>query len=116
MSPAHDDGKLHLVAVAKQKVVLRVVPSPIQAERICVALDASGSDGAAGLRRVALRELPLPHAGKERHLLGEDVAVDDTSVHGEDTHHEHDVASVESHREQLVLLAALERLLPVDHS
>ena len=53
--------------------------------------------------------------GKMRKFFREDIAVDQASVHGEDTHHQHDVSAVKGHAEKFVLLASLQWLLPVDH-
>lgn len=119
VSPTHNDGQLHLVRVREEQVIVGVVPAPIQTEWVCVALDTCCDKSlrlaCRGFGVVAFRELPLPHGREQRELLGEDITVDQTSVHGEDSHHEHDVTTVKSHAEEFVLLATLQRLLIVDH-
>jgi len=57
----------------------------------------------------------LPHAVEDRHIFREDIAVDGTSEHGVQAHHEYDVPSEESHGEELVQLAFGQWLLPVNH-
>ena len=115
VSPTHNNRQLHLVGVGEEQIVLGVVPAPIQTEWVGVALDASCGKCLLGLGVVAIREVPFPHGREQGKLLGEDITVDQTGVHGEDSHHQHDVATIERHTEKLILLSALQGLLPVDH-
>jgi len=110
VGPTKKNTELHLVTVGEEKVIVSIVPAPIHSEGVGVTLLANHSDGLVGLK---VRD--FPHRGEDGELLGEGVTVDETSVHGEDTHHEHDVATEESHGEELVLLGAQKGLLPVDH-
>lgn len=110
VSPTKKDTELHLVTVGEQKVVISIVPAPIHTEGVGVSFFADHSDS------LTLLEVGnLPHGREYGKLLRESVTVDKTSVHGEDTHHEHDVTTEEGHGEKLILLGAHEGLLPVDH-
>jgi hypothetical protein len=110
VGPTKKNTELHLVTVGEEKIVVGVVPAPIHTEGVSVTFLADHSDGLS-----FLEVGNFPHRREDGKLLGEGVTVDQTSVHGEDTHHEHDVATEESHGKELVLLGAQERLLPVDH-
>src|SRR6266536_2715754 len=112
MGPAHDDTKLHLVTVREQEIVLCAMPHPVQTKGIAIVSFQMCLDCLTFFPPVG--NIPLPGAGKNREGFRENVVIDQTSVHREDTHHQHDVSTVKCHGEKLVA-DLLELLIPVDH-
>jgi hypothetical protein len=108
VAPTEQNTELHLVAVGEEQVVLRVVPAVIQTEWVGVALNASRG-------RASTIVVPDPHGLEPGKSERESIAVEETGVDGEDTHHEHDVTTVEHHGKQLVQLATFQALLIVNH-
>ena len=90
VAPTKQDTELHLVTVGEQQIVLRIVPAPIQTEGICVTRNTVRS-------RTLAVVVPDPHRLGQGKTEGEGIGVDQTSVDGEDTHHEDDVTTVKHH-------------------
>jgi len=101
VSPTEKDTELHLVTVGEEKIIVGIMPAPVHTEGVSVTFLA---DHGNGLTFLEVRD--LPHGREDGKLLGEGITVNETSVHGEDTHHEHDVTTEESHGEEFVLLGA----------
>lgn len=79
-----DDGHLHLVRVGEDERVVRTMPARVQAEWVDMTIGHT-------LSCLVSREVP---AGMEQmKSLGEDIVVDETSVDGESTHEQNNVAT-----------------------
>lgn len=115
-----DDGKLHLVAVEEDDLVLCDNPDRIHAKRVRVAtvvtarpirhvraIDAIGRQHvvlvSALAEEVFIRVIDAPGGAEDVEGLGEDVVVDHARVDTEQAHEKDDVASSKDDAKHLVL-------------
>lgn len=111
MSPAQQDTQLHLVTVREEKPIVRFVPVPVKSKRIAVVVLQRSLDSLTFVDMFR----PLPLTGEDSERLREDIVVEETGVHREDTHHQHNVTTIECHVSQFVQLGPEELSLPEDH-
>jgi len=83
MGDSDDNGHLHLVRVRKDQGIRSTVPARVQAKGIGVTVECDNCS--------VDRDVP---AGMEQmKCLGEDIVVNESSVDGEGSHEEDDVAA-----------------------
>jgi len=81
---SEDDTHLHLVRVGEDESVVGSMPGGVESEGVGSMLNRG--DGSVGVR-------PFPSGLEESHRLGEDIVVDESGEHREDSHEKDDVST-----------------------
>ena len=87
------------------------MPVPVHTNGEAVAIFQGRLNGLAYLD--VLRPFPLTR--EEGESPGEDIVIDEPGIHGEKTHHQYDVSTIESHVGQLIKFGAQQLLFEKDH-